>query len=144
MAGAAPWGRRDLAVWALLTLAGCALLLVAWNGASNEVRFEDTMVWLQLSIWGVVVALLGDTFWFLAGRRSVRRLRRSLLEATRPTTRPATAQAAAAAGGLAVAATGMKHYHRPGCQLAQGKAVDPAAVADHQSAGRVPCGMCRP
>ncbi len=142
----APWSRRDRTAWVGLALAGCALLAVAWNGASNELRFEDDGVWLQLAVAGVTLAFLANAVWYLAGRRAVRRLRRSVVESAGLAGGPAgpAAPGAPAAAAVLVAAPQMKHFHLAGCQLAQGKAVEPARRAEHERAGRTPCGMCTP
>jgi hypothetical protein len=38
----------------------------------------------------------------------------------------------------------LRFYHRPGCPMAADRNWSAASPTDHDRAGRVPCGMCRP
>jgi hypothetical protein len=146
VATAVPWTRRDLTLWALLMLAAIALMLIAWNGASNELRFEDDLAWLQLAIAGVAIAALANVLFFLAARRRVRGLLVALLSSGSASVSPPPVLRSAPMRGAAglVAAPTMTHFHRPGCQLAAAKPVAIASRSEHERAGRQPCGMCRP
>jgi hypothetical protein len=41
-----------------------------------------------------------------------------------------------------VAVIGAGRYHRPHCQAVTGKPIVSGVVAEHEEAGRAPCGLC--
>jgi hypothetical protein len=65
--------------------------------------------------------------------------------AARPTAVAATAgNGAASQDGALVAGARMARYHTGRCPLTAGKPVAAASRADHERAGRRPCGVCSP
>jgi len=135
-----PWSTRQIGQWSVLTGVGVALMSVAWNAASRELRFADMLGWLELSLAGLLLTGLANVGWYLGARRAVVRLRSALMA----NVAPAPVAAVTEAGSLPVSADPMRRYHRPGCQLVLGRAVNAESRDAHEAAGRVPCGMCRP
>lgn len=131
--------------------AGAALMVLAWYRASGTVAVEDQVRWASVGLAGaMLVAVAGFVAVAVAHRRL--RLRFRSVEATLV---PCLARRGAAAGSSAhptvtgngvglVAAPNMRHFHRPDCPLAAGKAARPASGADHERAGRRACAVCAP
>lgn len=149
---AEPWSRRDAVVVVLCTLLGSLLVLVAWERSSHEVRFEHELPWILLGTAGVALVVAGDGAWLLSGRRALRRARRNLhgLQVLMPDlVIPEAVGSPPGDGGASSvvvleAIPGLRRYHRPGCLLTAGKAAEPSSRAEHDAAGRIPCGACRP
>ena len=90
-----------------------------------------------------MIATMTQGTWLLQARRRIGLRRLALLadDAGITDDRPADA---GRAGGPPVAAPGLHRYHRPDCPLARGAEFTAADQAAHTSAGRMPCGVCRP
>jgi hypothetical protein len=69
---------------------------------------------------------------------------RAALGAATTGLRPAPETACGEAAPALVATATMVRYHRPRCRLVTGKAVEAAGRAEHERAGRTPCGVCEP
>jgi hypothetical protein len=148
---AAQPGGRALS-WALKVsvAAGAAAIVVAWAGASGTVEVSEQIDWAPLGLGGVTLMALGLLGSVLVARRAVllrlARLTPFVAESTEPlqADRGASHGQAGGADDVLVGAVRMARYHRAGCPLASGKTVEPAARAEHEQAGRRPCGVCRP
>jgi hypothetical protein len=57
---------------------------------------------------------------------------------------PASADTEVLRAGRLLAAEGMTHFHRPGCQALQGKSAQEHTLAEYLRSGMSPCGMCAP
>jgi hypothetical protein len=144
---AAPWRPVDRLAVTLGNLAGGLTMLAAYSGASHEATADTQIGWVNLGIAGLLVVAVANTGWLLAGRRACWRLRHDLLPAEPGAAWPAagtTQPAVGIAPGLPVAAPAMTWYHTPDCQMVAGKDVAPSTEADHEGAGRRPCGLCLP
>ena len=148
-----PWRLNDLMTVYALNAAGFGGLLTAWYGAGGTVRDDRQVRWLILGIAALIVMGTANFLWLLAGRSAVSARKRAALlpiEALRAAgSAAATAVAAAAAAPLAddgsyLTIAGMRHYHRPTCQLVAGKNATRVTAAQAGRAGREPCGMCEP
>jgi len=143
----APWRPVDRFAVGLGNLAGGLVMLAAYTGASHEAVADRQIGWVDLGIAGLIVVAVANTGWLLAGRRACWRLRHAVLPVEPGAAWPAagtTPPAVGKASGLPVAAPVMTWYHAPTCQMVAGKDVAPATEADHEGAGRRPCGLCLP
>jgi hypothetical protein len=135
------------------TLALCAVGF-AWFATSGEGVVDDQVVWVTVAAGALMLAGATSGAWLLAGRRAVGLRARHALpipdegavaDVVDLRVKPPVAATAAATNGTGpVAASGMRHYHRPDCPLARGKAVAPAGRTDHVKSGRTACEVCQP
>lgn len=142
-----PWRFGEMLILYVSTAIGLTTIAATWWAVSGTTDQLEQVPWVNVGVGGLIVLGTGNCFWLLAGRRAIGARRRLLLdELTAVPALPAAAeeQLANGAGPLPVWGAGMAHYHRPGCQLAVGKATVAASVASHERRGRIPCGMCRP
>lgn len=135
-----PWRVEDLLRWYAVLGTSLIGLTVAWWGVSGTVDLARGITWLDVAVVALVVGGLGNTRWLLQGRRAVAARRRDelpdALELGR--TRPWPA----AEDELRVAVPGTTRHHRRGCPAVTGKPGQELAVAEHERAGRTPCGLC--
>jgi len=124
---------------------GAAAMAVSWIGATRSLVVADQTGWAIAGVAGTAAVLMAALLWILAARRMVERRLGHVL--ARLDVSPAVAPEGADRGGagvVLVAAPAMTHFHRPACPLAAGKALSTANRAEHEAAGRRPCGVCRP
>jgi hypothetical protein len=152
-----PWGSTQRVVLSVgWTLALCAVGF-AWFATSGEAVLDDQVGWVAVAAAGVMLAGAVSGAWLLAGRRAVGLRARDALPVpdegqmadvvdlrVKAPAVTATATPAQTNGTAPVAASGMRHFHRLDCPLAQGKAVAAAALTDHAKAGRTACEVCQP
>lgn len=147
---AVPWRDRDVVTVCGTSLAGIALIVTAWFGASATVSTARQAAWTNLGVAGFAVGAGGLCLWLLRARRALGERRVTLIalapadddEDTRTGPTPRTPRTRSTDDTLAlplVRAAGMDRPHRPDCPLVAGKEVTPAAVG----AGE-PCGVCTP
>jgi hypothetical protein len=130
-------------------------VLAAWAGSSSTPLVGRQAAWGALGVAGAIGVTAASFLWVATGRQAVARrtteLRGLILAgvaqvrsgaAAGSGTEPADHAAAELGSTELVATTTMVHYHRAGCRLAAGKPVEPAGRADHEQAGRAPCGVC--
>lgn len=144
---AVPWRDRDVVTVCGTSLAGIALIVTAWFGASATVSTARQAAWTNLGVAGFAVGAGGLCLWLLRARRTLGERRVTLIalapadddEDTRPRPTPRTRSTDDTLALPLVRAEGMDRTHRPDCPLVAGKEVTPAAVG----AGE-PCGVCAP
>jgi hypothetical protein len=132
--------------------AGAALMVLAWYRASDTVAVDDQVRWASVGLAGAMLVGVAGLVAVAVTHRRLRLRFRSVESTLEPCLAGMGAAAAAgsthtmAAGrGVAlVAAPNMRHFHRPDCPLAAGKAARPASRADHERAGRQTCAVCAP
>lgn len=151
------WSLNDL----LRVITGNSLaavaLLVAWFGTSGSVDPSRSAAFTVVGIAAVILQGSANVVWLLRGRRSIGERRAALmeqfLEVLPSLAQDVPVQVRAARAGTAatpavtpqqvVAVAAATRYHHPDCQLAVGKAdLILADVEEHESAGRVACGVC--
>jgi len=146
VAGAAhPWPEPALILWALLSGIGAALVVAGWVQVRNESVYAAQVVGMNMAFAGVIAAGAGAIPMLLAGRRAVIVRRLAVLGDLRG--RPARSSAGASGNSSAqglVGGEGLRHFHRAGCAMAQGRNWSAASRQEHERAGRVACGVCRP
>ncbi len=140
-----PWGRRDVILFGVLSTIGAVLLGAAWFGSGDGQTINGQVVYIDLAVGGVLTGSLGGALWLLTGLRGVR-LRKASVKARVASRAGVGADMAggapAAAAGTLVANSQMTRYHEARCSLVAGKATSAASQAEHERAGRRPCGMC--
>lgn len=138
--GRAPWRPGDIPAVLVLNVLALVGVGACWFGSAQEVRFHDTLYWLQGAIVASVVAAVGNGVFLLAGMHRLRARRRALVEEWPrvPASRPAVREVAV------VTAPRMTTYHRPTCLLVLGKQVRSGSASALARRHLAPCGMCRP
>lgn len=139
-----PWTPRDFTTFAVRSGLGVALIVAAWVGASSTVAWRDQMIWIGVGITGLVVSSLAGVGWLLQGFSRLGRDRHVVRHAVQGRLVRRSAPARAAAADLLVAAASMRYFHRPDCDAAAGKTVEPLTLAECVARDLEPCRMCRP
>ena len=141
----------------LLALLGGVAVVAAWAGSSTTPLVGRQAVWGAVGVAGTFAVVAGSVLWVAAARAAVARRAADLrvviaagVETARAAAGPVRPVAAPGATGAAdrpaalVATATMVRYHRPDCRLVTGKPVEAVARAEHERAGRAPCGVCQP
>lgn len=143
------WRAEDLLRWAVAVGLGGVVVAVSWYVCAGEVSFSQQVGPTDVAVAGLLVAGIGNVGWLLKGRRALGERRRALLpdvplanrdqlDVVRIVPRPADLD-------LYVGGDGMERFHRPECMLTSGRHDwKGMSRAEHQAAGRQPCGVCRP
>ena len=140
-----PWPEQALILWALLSGIGVALVAAGWVLVRNESTYADQVAGINMAVAGVVVAGASAIPMLLGGRRAVRVRRLEVLCDLRGMPARASAVTSAASNSQnLVGGEGLRHFHRAGCTMAQGRNWIPESRRDHERAGRVACGVCQP
>jgi hypothetical protein len=140
-----PWPEATLIMWALLSGIGGALLLAGWVLVRNESAYADQAAGINMSIAGVVAAGAGAIPMLLGGRRAVTLRRVAVLGDLRGApSRSSNGTSVDSISQRLVGGEGLRHFHRAGCTMAQGRSWSAASRQEHERAGRVACGVCRP
>jgi len=151
------WRAEDLIRWGITVGLGGIVIAVAWYVCAGDASFDQQVGPADAAVGGLLLAGIGNAVWLLQGRRALGERRRTLLPdvaAPEPTVTRVTDAGAVpmpapgettAQAGLFVAGAGLERYHRPGCALASGRSDWTGMTrAEHEVAGRRPCGVCRP
>ena len=140
-----PWREATLILWALLSGIGGALLLAGWILVRNESVYADQAAGINMALAGVVAAGAGAIPMVLGGRRAVTLRRLAVLgDLRRMPVRSSARPSLDSTSQSLVGGEGLRRFHRAGCTLAQGRNWSAASRSEHERAGRVPCGVCRP
>lgn len=140
-----PWPEATLILWALLSGVGGALLLAGWVLVRNESVYADQAAGINMAIAGVVAAGAGAIPMLLGGRRAVTLRRLEVLGDLRGLPiRSSNHTSVDSTSQSLVGGEGLRHFHRAGCTMAQGRNWSAASRQEHERAGRVACGVCRP
>src|SRR2546423_9879394 len=139
------WPQPTLIVWAFLAGIGVALLVAGWAQVRSESVYADQVAGINMAVAGVIVAGAGTIPMLLAGRRAIALRRLAVLGDLRGV--PVRASAGASGDSTSqklVGGEGLVRFHRAGCTMAQGRNWSAASRPEHERAGRVACGVCRP
>jgi len=140
------WRAEELLRWGLTLALGAIVIGVAWYVCAGEANFSQQVGPLDAAVAGVLLAGVGNVGWLLHGRRALGQRRQALLPDIVDVRRVSAAvEDHSATSELLVAGEGMERYHRQGCTLTEGRTGWSSATrAEHEAAGRQPCGVCRP
>ena len=134
------WNRADLLRLFLPLTFGAIGLIYAWYQSSGEAEWRDNTRWIVIAVVSVAVAGAGVLMWLIAGSArlsaSRRVVRAGLARRFTGRVRPVVL---ADATEERVTAPRMRRYHRPLCQLMDGKT--PLAV-DLDSTELSACEVC--
>jgi hypothetical protein len=134
-----------LILWALLSGIGVTLLAAGWLQVRNESVYADQGAGINMAIAGVVVAGAAGMSMLLGGRRAIVIRRVAVLGDLRGL--PVRASAGPSENSTSqslVGGEGLQRFHRAGCTMAQGRNWSAASRPEHERAGRIACGVCRP
>jgi hypothetical protein len=134
-----PWDVADVPKVLVRQIIGLVGLGVAWNGSSGTGKFSEQLVWTAVGAAAVSISSLGAGIWLLAGLSRMRAERQALKQDLVARAAASTRQIVHS-DAVRVAAPSMRHFHRPGCQLVQGKPVKP--ISSSAATKLVPCGVC--
>jgi hypothetical protein len=143
-----PWRVGDLVRAVARLTVGLIVIVASWVGASGTVVWRRQLVWTAIGTGGVVVAATGVFMWLLSGFGMVSRERRDIRRVlaarhARALIEKEVNQFASPEGGLLVWSTGMRHFHRPACDVVKGKPVMAVGREEGRRRGLEPCGMCQ-
>lgn len=143
-----PWRVADLVSVTATDLVGLALILSGYYVVAHTADPGRQLLGVNLSVGGLIIALVANAVWLLSGVREVGLLRRELLS-RRPllegsSRRVDGEQRPAAALDHLVSAPTMTLYHRPSCPAVQGKHVIAEGLSSHHKRGRKECTLCLP
>jgi hypothetical protein len=138
------WARRDVVQLVVLLAISVGLMAVGWYLSGDGQPLDRQMHRLDLAVAGLLISMVGGGLFLLRGLRAVaaRKAAVKALTRRRLAARAALTPAGASAAGELVAGPGMTRYHEAGCPLVTGKTFAAASRADHEQAGRRPCGVC--
>jgi hypothetical protein len=143
----APWHTGNRLSVLFLSLIGLGGIVFSWWMVAGTAETATQQRWIDVGVVALLLATVGDVVYLLAGRSSVRTRERSLaLRMARLADAGllGDGDAAESGTGAVVTAPRMSRYHRSDCLLVRGKAVSRGTVAENESAGRRPCGVCMP
>jgi hypothetical protein len=139
-----PWNRLDVTVWVAGMVAALALWSWTWWQAAGTPVLTHQLPWVSGALGALLFAAAMHAGWLLRGRRRIGLRRAALLHDDAGAGAAVTETVVPFAAFELVAAAGLRRYHRAGCPLARGAAFTTAERPVHESAGRLPCGVCRP
>jgi len=138
-----PWAPDHVVRFAVGNAVGLLLIAAGWWQISDLGVVRDQLAWFVVGLVGLGVAGVTNGVWLLRGQRAVTGARAEMAAALRAGREAAAAPAATNGHGfVTVAATA--RYHRAGCALVEGRAVEQGGRSAHEAAGRRPCEACRP
>ena len=137
-----PWVVPDLFRWFFLLLLSVAGIVVSWWGESGTTRLGTQITYLNIGVVAVVLGGLGNFTWLVQGRRALALRRRELLASIPVAALASPPIAYPTSDEVRVAVPGATLHHRPDCPAVVGKKTQERTVAQHEKAGRRPCGLC--
>ena len=137
-----PWMPDHVVRFAVGNAVGLVLIAAGWWQLADLGIVRDQLAWFIVCLTGLGVAGVTNGIWLLRGQRAVTAARAEMAGALR-SRREVIAPVSTNGSGY-VAAPATARYHRSGCVLVAGRAVEAAGRANHEAAGRRPCEACRP
>lgn len=136
-------------VWALAQAGAIAIAVVAWNGSATKASPTGQISWAGLAAIAVAVSGAANAMWLARARRVIgirQRQVTALVHEVGDRHGPSPALATGTGADVTlVAVDGLGLYHRGNCVMLQGRPGARAGhAAEHESAGRRPCGWCLP
>lgn len=139
------WSPDALARWGMTLATSFVLLVGGWFSTSGTGQYDEQVVGLAVAVGAVILAAGSGVSLVLKGRRAVGQRRLVLLGESPVRDEVAKADVATEVGVVAlVASSDRLRYHRADCVMARGRDYPAASGAQHESQGRLPCGVCRP
>ncbi len=139
-----PWAGRASAAAGVGALVSLVVVIIGWEGVSNEARFDDAQPWFVVGVVGLLVGFAAAVFWLSTAAKRIRGVRlecHALLRAEFGPGSDKVGVANASSGPVRfVRAAGMVKVHLDSCELMTGK--DHDEVIPGADAAR--CGVCLP
>lgn len=133
-----PWTAAQVRVAAACDVVAVLALVVATFAAGGP-SLQDQVLWLDVAVLGLVVAVVANGSLLLVARRAIGRRRLRLL----PDVAEALAPAARAADGAWWWLPGTVRAHVAGCQMIAGKPAQVVSVDRIRADGLQRCELCR-
>jgi hypothetical protein len=138
-----PWVPDHVVRFAGGNAIGLLLIAASWWQISDLGLVRDQLAWFVVSLVGLGVAGTTNGLWLLRGQRAVTGARTEMAVVLATRRDAAKAPVATNGHGLVTVPTTAR-YHRAGCALVSGRAVEEAGRTAHEAAGRRPCEACCP
>ena len=138
-----PWAPDHVVRFAAGNAVGLLLIATGWWQISDLGIVRDQLAWFVVSLVGLGVSGATNGIWLLRGQRAVTDARTGMAVALTARRKLAAAPAATNGHGL-VTVPATARYHRAGCALVSGRAIEEAGRSAHEAAGRRPCEACCP
>jgi hypothetical protein len=136
----APWTSELLGAVLAANLVGLAVIATGGYEAHQTATERDAMSWLILAAVGLAVCGTANAVWLLRVRQCITRAVGVVLD---PQQRAVVVADQRLDGDTrVVGVVGARRYHRPDCQLVDGKRVK--ALTAKARADRIACEICRP
>ena len=138
------WTPQVLSRWGGAVGLSLIGLVYSWYAVAGKATWDQQVAPLNVGIVSVVFTFGAGVSLLLAGRRSVGIRRVALLGEPPVVAAGVPVTQVAAHSDALVSGPGLQRYHRADCSMAAGKHFAPASRAEHETAGRTGCGVCRP
>ena len=137
-----PWNAKQRLLLCALLAVGVIGLGAGYTGTSGTLRVSDQVVWVNIGGAALLVSGFGIALFLAAGRREIGRRRLGLFGDVLEGDGVSAIVVDGLSGDELLSAPTMTKYHRADCPFIEGKTVTAAPAEAHQSAGRLPCGVC--
>jgi hypothetical protein len=143
----------QLVAGGLLIFGGAIAVFLGWYGAAHTRDVTDQIPYMiSGGLLGSAMIVLGGSFYFsyyvsqlhAATRRQTRSLERLMAGGGVVPQDGEAPGHGAVADGRALVVAGGTWFHRPGCQILEGKAARWVAIAEALKDGLKPCRVCEP
>ncbi|MGQ0631369.1 MAG: hypothetical protein ACT4P1_10020 [Sporichthyaceae bacterium] len=139
-----PWTTQLYVLYAVLAGIGLILFVIGTVIVNDETVYDDQVPAINIAIVGTVLTCAAGISLLVAGRRTLTARRVAVLGIV-PAMRASVAVVSGpAASAVLIGGEGLTHFHRADCPMAAGRDWKAASAADHERAGRKPCGVCSP
>jgi len=138
------WTPQILSRWGAAVSLGLIGLVYSWYSVAGKASWDDQVAPLNVGVLSVVLTYGAGISLLLGGRRSVGIRRVALLGEPPVVAAGAPVVKQAAHSDSLVSGPGLRRFHRADCSMAAGKHFASATRAEHETAGRTGCGVCRP
>jgi hypothetical protein len=135
-----PWTTAQVRVVAACDLAAAVVVAIATHGAARRASLADQVVWIDVALGGLLLALVAGGWLFLVARRAVGARRRALLPEVVVAAPVLAPRPAATATWWWVAGTVRAHVE--GCPMVAGKAATALAAKDVRAKRLQRCEVC--
>ena len=139
-----PWAPDHVVRFAAGNAVGLLLIATGWWQISDLGVVRDQLAWFVVTLVGLGVSGATNGIWLLRGQRAVTGARTEMAVALTARRAGSAPVASNGHGLVTVAAASTARYHRAGCALVSGRAVEEAGRSTHEAAGRRPCEACCP
>lgn len=142
------WSASTVSSWAAAVGIGAIVVVGCWYAVGGKAQWDEQRSAMAVSIATVVLCSFASLSLLLTGRRAVGLRRIELLGDLPVPSTPVQVVQQDQTGGprseTLVGSDGRSRYHRADCPMAVGRNYPEMSLSQHQAAGRMACGVCRP